>query len=221
MTQIEMAPCNECAKRTRHHIRAEYRASGSEGEVSWENTYSVMECGGCGTFSFRDRLWFSEGQDLSGDPNYQDTFYPSRLVKPEPTWFAELPEGLQTVLGETYDAFYNDQRYLAAVGVRTALDMAIVEQIGDAGSFRDKLDLLHMKGQVDKQERDMLKALLEAGNAAAHRGFQPSRQDLEVMLEILEEVLDGLFMRSARTDELHRSATQIRDRVPPRPPNEN
>lgn len=165
---------------------------------------------------FRTRLWFSEWQDYGSDPVYQDTYFPPRLNKPEPPWFAELPDGLQEVLGETYDAYYNGQQYLTAVGIRTALDIAIVEKIGDAGNFHDKLDLLHMSGLIDQQEREMLKAVLEAGNAAAHRGFRPSKEDLEVMLEILESVLDALFIKRTRTNALRDSAEEIRKRVPPR-----
>ena len=92
-----------------------------------------------------------------------------------------------------------------------------LEKIGAAGTFRDKVDLLHMSGPIGKEEAGMLKAVLEAGNAAAHRGFRPLRGDLEVMFEILESVLHTLFIRPSRTTELHESAEQVRKRVPPRP----
>ena len=97
------------------------------------------------------------------------------------------------------------------------MDMAIVEKIGDAGTFRDKVDLLQMSGLVGQEEAGMLKAVLEAGNAAAHRGFRPLKADLEVMLEILESVLHTFFIKSSRTTELHESAEKVRKRVPPRP----
>lgn len=218
MPTVELAPCNECGRRTRHHEKANYSTSGEDGIVTWRITYSVLECGGCGTVSFRERVWFSEHQesDPDADPVYGDKYYPPRLDRAEPTWFVDLPDELQDVLAETYDAIYHDSRYLAAVGVRTALDMAIVAKIGDAGTFQDKLELLELSGVTKPQDSALLKVAIEAGNAAAHRGFRPPSKHLVVMREILESVLEALFIRSDRIDNLKRLAEELKQSVPPR-----
>jgi hypothetical protein len=216
MNEIQLIHCNECGRRTRHHIKADYSTTDSDQQVSVQQTSSVLECGGCGMISFRTRLWLSELQDGSDTPVYQDTFFPPRLDRPVPAWFLDLPDALEDVLVETYEAYFNDQRYLAAVGIRTSLDMAIVEKVGDAGTFDDKVDLLHMSGLVRAEESEMLKAALQAGHAAAHRGFRPSKADLEVMLDIVESVLHALFIKEARVETLRAAAEAVSQRVPQR-----
>lgn len=218
MEDIEMVPCNECGRRTRHVERARYETSSIEQLTTVVQAYSTLECGGCGTFAFRHRLWFSDFQVHGDDPVYVDKYYPPRLDRPEPEWFAQLSDILQQVLGETYDSYYNDQRYLTAVGIRTSLDIALVEIIGDKGSFAMKLQEVTAQGFISKDESELLVTALEAGNAAAHRGFQPAREDLEVMVDILESLLYGLFIKSARNEELRSSARDVRGRIPQRRP---
>lgn len=216
MNELEMVHCNECGRRTRHHVRGAYRTEESDDIVSAVQTSSILECGGCGMISFRTRMWFSEWQDGSDDPVYQDTYFPPKLDRPVPAWFLELPDPLEDVLVETYEAYFNDQRYLAAVGIRTSLDMAIVEKVGDAGTFGDKVELLQLSGFINESESTLLKAALEAGNAAAHRGFRPSKSDLDVMLDIVESVLDSLFLKGSRLEALRAAAEQVRKGVPQR-----
>jgi hypothetical protein len=219
MQNLEMISCNECGRMTRHEEKAQYKTNGDEDGISWAHYHSILECRGCGTVAFRERIWFSEIQDPNpdADPRFQDKYFPPRLDRAEPSWFAELPEELQDVLGETYDAIYHDQRYLATVGIRTALDLAIVTKIGDAGSFQDKLELLEMSNVTRPEETVLLRAAIEAGNAAAHRGFRPRTKDLVLLRDILESVLEALFVRGDRVQALRQHAEELRRSVPPRP----
>jgi hypothetical protein len=216
MSEIQAVFCNECGRTSRHVVRAEYRQADDNDGVIFEQLHSVMECGGCGMVTFRTRQWFSEMQDYTQDPVYQYNFYPPRFERAMPVWFVELPDSIQDILLETYNAFYYEQNFLAAVGIRTALDMAIVEKVGDVGSFGDKIDLLLERGLINEDERNLLKTALDAGSAAAHRGYQPPHEDLNVMLDILESALSSLFVREVQRARLKASAEQLGERIPPR-----
>jgi hypothetical protein len=70
---IQSLHCNECGSVRRHTIQARFVVEGDDDVVSWENSYQVLECAGCGTVSFRARVWFSEHQDPGEPPHFQDT----------------------------------------------------------------------------------------------------------------------------------------------------
>jgi len=76
---------------------------------------------------------------------------------------------------EIYAALHADSRSLALMGARTLVDMAILDKIGDAGSFQKKLELMEQKGFVARENRQFLSAALDAGNAAAHRGYNQAQ----------------------------------------------
>ena len=67
---------------------------------------------------------------------YSDVYYPPPVSRQKPSWFEEIPYEIQCVMEEVYVALQAGSRYLATVGARTALDMLIIDKIGDAGSFK-------------------------------------------------------------------------------------
>ena len=95
--------------------------------------HQLLLCSTCSTGTYRKRVWFSEWQDPDpgARPIYEDTYYPPRLEKEKtlPSWHNQLPEALQEVTRDT--ALQHGLRYIAAVGCRTALDIAMVEKVGD------------------------------------------------------------------------------------------
>lgn len=210
--------CNECSKKTCHNVLSSVDVGGYDGEVNWSNTYQVLECGGCKHVTFRKRFWFSEWQ--SGDPDegpiFEDSYFPPPLFREKPKWFAELDQKLSTVLEEVYIALQNNIRYLAAVGARTALDIILVDKVTDKGSFDVKLKALVSEGFVSEAEKGMLKAVTEAGNAAAHRGYLPEEKDLILVMDIIESVIEKLYISGKRQEDLSIRAAELDKRVPKR-----
>ena len=56
------------------------------------------------------------------------------------------------------------------------------------------LDALVAEGHITKRDRLILEAAVEAGNAAAHRGFQPERADLLQVISIVEHLLEREYV---------------------------
>jgi hypothetical protein len=100
---------------------------------------------------------------------------------------------------------------LAAIGVRTAFDRA-TESLGidPSLSFADKLKKTESAGHVGKNEKDALAVLVDAGSAAAHRGWRPTHDDLTAMINALESFLQREFVTNRRL-------AAIKSSVPPKP----
>jgi len=127
-----------------------------------------------------------------------------------------LEEKYQEVLQEVYIALDANTRFLAAFGARTALDMLIVDKIGDIGSFKEKLNKLESKGYIDSTERELLDAVTEAGNAAAHRGYAPDERLLSSVIDILESVFDRIYFKPERDKDLLKKARELKQKIPKR-----
>jgi hypothetical protein len=117
---------------------------------------------------------------------------------------------MKELLNEIYVALYSDSRRLAMMGARTLVDMLMLEEVGDSGTFEGRLRALHQKGVISEKNREVLSAALDAGSAAAHRGYKPGRGEIETVLDIVENVLQA-------THHLPQVAEELRKKVPPRP----
>jgi len=117
---------------------------------------------------------------------------------------------MKELLGEIYIALQSGSRRLALMGTRTLVDMLLLEEVGDVGTFDAKLKALREKGVISERNRQVLLTVLDAGSAAAHRGYKPTRDELEVVMDVVENVLQSTHHLTLRAEEL-------RKRIPERP----
>jgi hypothetical protein len=169
----------------------------------WTNTYETLQCRGCSTVCLRHTF-----EDPTGE--HAVNYYPPPIYRRPPRWRYRLPQDLRALLDEIYQALQNDSRSLATMGTRTLVDMFMLQAIGDTGSFAKKLNKLRDKGLISPQGRDILEAALDAGSAAAHRGYKPEIGDLVAVMDIVENLLEGAF-------QLPKVAARLKKSVPPRP----
>lgn len=80
------------------------------------------------------------------------------------------------------------------MGARTLVDMLILEKIGDIGGFKEKLKGLEKAGFISSKGRDVLYAALDVGNAAAHRGHAATASEVEAVMDIVENMLQGVYV---------------------------
>jgi Domain of unknown function (DUF4145) len=189
--------CNQCLRATWHQILAsEARGEDNDG-FRTSDEYQIIECKGCGRVSYRTRSWNSDMTDFDG-PYYHHVYYPPLVSRKAPEWLNELPGDVQSVLGEVYVALHAGSRYLATVGARTVLDMLITDKIGDIGSFTQKIQKLEHGGYITNAEAQLMAAVIDAGSASAHRGYAPNSKDLGHVMDILEAILDKLYVAEGR-----------------------
>jgi hypothetical protein len=96
------------------------------------------------------------------------------------------------------------------MGIRTLIDMVLQEAVGDKGNFQATLIAAVDGGYMTSHEKKALEAAIDAGSAAAHRGFRPNEQQLNDALGITEHLLEGRYIWGPRSSKLH-------SQIPPRP----
>lgn len=208
MSETTMAPCRRCLRETKHAVLSERKRSGQDdvegvGEVYWSDGYEMLECRGCEIVSLRHTHWWSEGEDDTV------TYFPPAVSRPMPRWRYEVPHRIAELMGEVYTALNADCRSLALMGVRTLVDLLLVNKIGDVGTFAAKLQELENQKFISEHSRKILEAAVDAGNAAAHRGHKPTPQELNQVMDIVENLLQSVYI-------FPKAAATIASSTPPR-----
>lgn len=204
--EIAKAFCNNCKQQTKHFVivKRVTRDEVPEGDtIYWEDRYNMLECCGCGTCSLKQQSFFSE------EPGIETRYYPPRIARPLPLWRWTLPQQIGDILNEVYVALQADCRALALMGARAIMDLVMVDKVGDVGTFAQKLEELERQGFVGTQNRLFLDAALDAGSAAAHRGYTPESEDINHVMDIIENLLQGVYA-------LEKAAQRLRRSTPPR-----
>ena len=107
---------------------------------------------------------------------------------------ARLPENLARLFGEVHASINHRLFTLASMGLRALIDTVILDKVGDAGTFKVKLKALHSAGYISTHQLDTLGAAIDTGNASSHRGFTPDEQDIEMVRDIVEHLLQSVYI---------------------------
>lgn len=129
-----------------------------------------------------------------------------------PDWTLQLPQEIQSLVREVYIAKSSNLPALCAMGIRSVIDVTSVAALGyDAGSFDVKLNKLRDRGHIAEIQRKHLSAVVDAGSAAAHRGFAPEPDAISTMLVAMQHLLNAHYLYAEKTEALVAS-------TPPRKP---
>lgn len=199
---VELGHCPNCGPERRADVVARYekRGGADHSVVWWIDDHMILECRGCGEVYFKLSHYFSEDEEYDTDPitgemtttiDPRVTYWPAPSRRARPNWFGKLGDRvLEQLLEEVYSALDADQRVLAAIGTRTALDRAmVILGAPEASGFANKLEVLEQKAFISGKEKEDLLALTDAGSAAAHRGWRPEVGELDTILDGTEAFL--------------------------------
>jgi len=159
----------------------------------------MLECCGCESVTLRHTFEFSE------EPEPTVTYYPPPVSRPSPKWERDLPLDVRSLMREIYSALHADNRRLALMGARTVVDLLLRHKVGDIGTFAQKLARLETEGFIARQNARYLAAALDAGSAAAHRGYEPRKEHLGHVMDIVENVLQAVYILENAADELQKA----------------
>ena len=236
-TELEFE-CRGCRSTTKHRTLKEYRRArdvpwdpddeedeGPPLDYSETETWSILACLGCGSVSFR-----REFRGISTDPDGKVVeefsehiveIFPRRPFITLPKGVAGLeailsgmPDEIRQTLVEVADAMPALPR-LAAMGLRTVVDLALTDQVGDRGGFRDKLDEAVKKELIGVRQRQILDSIVEFGHASSHRGHLPSVKTVLTAFKIVAALLEALYLHPKGAAEIERQTP--RRRPPQRP----
>ena len=220
---FEEGHCPSCGSR-RADVVAEHKKEYRSHDFDAVTLYRVLECRGCGQPYFKSVSSNSEEYSHYENPEtgefeteYDEVinYWPPAAKRRPPDWAFEIgfeDRVLGSLFDDVYTALSNNLGVLAAIGMRTVFDRAS-ELLGiDPGkSFQQKLDDLKAGDHITDREITILAALIDAGSAAAHRGWQPKPKQLDAMMTILEGFLHRAFLLEGIGAELGKG-------VPKRPP---
>lgn len=151
---------------------------------------------------------------------WDKVIYPPVTYRAPPTWFEDVPDPtLRQISEEIYKSLQTESNYLATFGSRTLIDRLILLTVGDKGNFVAGLNALQDEGKISQHERDILQPVIQAGHAAAHRGWAPTREQLTTILDTVEGLIRRLLVLPKLAEELE-GAVPGRDGVVAAQPNQ-
>ena len=212
--RVTSTHCNSCGRITNHKslakkvtpIAPEWVDFGSH---FWEDddgttTSEILQCQGCGTLCYRSTV------DLDSADHPDVIQYPPPVFRRRPSWSAGSPPQIQELMEELYRALAANSPRLAMMGARTLIDLVLQERVGDQGGFKERLGRLEQIGAIGKEHADVLSKALEAGHASSHRGYLPTVEDLNGVMDIVEHLLQATYV-------LPKTAEEVAKRTPGRP----
>jgi hypothetical protein len=215
--EITNAYCNRCANSTKHVVLAVERQEDTEEKGSgFYDLYEMLKCLGCDDITLRHTSKWSEDKPTI-------FYYLPTIARRAPWWISReltirdldsdafVPTQIRGLMREVYTAIQNGLSRLAAMGIRAALDATMANKVGDHGNFTVTIDAFAAAGYLSVRQRDHIDSLLGAGNAAVHRGWEPTAADLIILLDIIESTIEVSYLH----DE---AANSLKRRVPPKPP---
>jgi hypothetical protein len=136
---------------------------------------------------------------------------PASMDFPKAALLAAIPNGQARLLKEVFEGKQRGLLTITSMGLRGLIDMVCVDKVGDAGTFKTKVNALRESGYIGDAQREILLKVIDVGNASSHRGFTPILEDVDLVFAIVTQLLDSIYVHPKAVDELTR-------RVPKRIP---
>jgi hypothetical protein len=231
--KIKKAHCSKCGGERNCDIRGQHDERFSDENFDCCTSWYLLQCCGCEHVFIQTVYVDSESIDWGYDSIGGEMgktvetirYWPALAKRKRPDWITshgidceQNVDALDASLFELYGALDNDLTILAAIGIRTSFDIAS-ELLGIKSelTFRNKLDELVKRGHIGAVDKEHLDALIDAGSASAHRGWHPTPEDLNTMMEVLENFLHASFAAPKKQKRLQDKVSKMRKTVPPRP----
>jgi len=210
------ADCRACSRSTRHEVLSQHEDESDSNNYHEKDTWQIVRCLGCHTFGFRHRNDDYEmvEEDEEGIFTHQVVahLYPSVLSEHRPlsgTYF--LPTLIQRVYKQTLAALSQRAYVLASVGLRACIE-AVCNHLKVSGtSLEKRIDQLFKAGHVSNGDKRRLHAIRFLGNDAAHEIKEPIESDIRVALEIVEHLLNSVFILENKAKALDTVAESFDD----------
>jgi len=212
----EWIHCNSCGRSTEHLLVHGHRNQEFVEEVKDDygrtfttidgfHDWQLLECQGCKTVCLRSREYFSEWCDPWDSDPYKKEFFPPRTIgsRPKPEWFEMFAslEDLQghfilTSYAQIYELIQAEHHLAALLTARALLETVAIENgSGDKRSFEEKLTELKNKEFISgKQIIFINQAIYDAGSAAMHRSYNPSKEAVRYVLDVIEKLLHTIYI---------------------------
>jgi hypothetical protein len=162
-------------------------STGKKKQSAWTidgQIWKVSECQGCEKINLNVYRRHSPFED-----DILIHQFPTKDFRPFPKWITHINRDFTELLCEIYLSLNAGSIRLPLMGARTLLDMFICDKIGDTGTFKSKIQKLVDEKYISKSSQELLEVALEYGHATIHRGYQPTKEEINGVLDIVENLL--------------------------------
>ncbi len=200
--------CHKCRIETAHERLHDEKKTGNYSldsdydhqESGWWQVHSeVFKCLGCRELTIRRTTDGSEADYPNVD------FYPPRetpSMRPVPQWVEKLPDGMDDLVRETYQALNQFSYRLVAMGLRAIMEALMNEKVKDIGGFEQKVEAMCKQGFLSETQRLVVEPTLELGHAAIHRGHRPNHGQIEAAVGVVESLLHLFYVQATVVKKL-------------------
>jgi len=194
-----------------------------DGRAYGSNLFMLLECRGCETVFLHITSENSEDWDfdrVDGEDimflNQRVQVFPSIIAEVSyPDWVWKLGKidlQLSEIVKQIIEAENKELITLASIGLRTAFERtAEVLSIHPGLSLHDKVAALKDEGFIGDTEAHLLLTVASVGNAAAHRGWAPSRDEFTSLFSCIENFIKRNLLSKRNLEEINK-------KIPPKVP---
>ena len=146
---------------------------------------------GCDEIVIEKVDYFSEDRDEEGNPILTNTFYPTRNIKSlKKKTYIKIPQKLRVIYNEIIDSYNNSCLLLCSIGLRTLLEAVCVDKGIVSGNLMNKIDNYTF---ITDNIKKNLHGIRYLGNDVTHDFISPKKEDLELTIKILEDILNTVY----------------------------
>lgn len=217
-TKTVWANCRECCRNTRHEILASHADESDPTDYHQKESWQIVRCNGCLTCGFRFQLddyeMVEEDEDGRLTHDITITQYPSVLSEHKSLGETYLlPTLIQKIYKQTLKALSESSYVLAGMGLRACIEAVCNELKVSGTSLEKRIDQLYKAGHVSNGDKKRLHAIRFLGNDAAHEIKEPNDSEIRVALDIVEHLLNSVFVLESKAKSLDTVAESYDDFV--------
>jgi hypothetical protein len=208
--KVKPIPCAQCKSVTRHKVLAQVDTHYQDpsGMVDWYGDNQIAQCQGCLTITFCETSQFSEDMKYdydTGKPYLPETnkYYPNRIAGRSVLADAHyLPHGVYSIYEETHASICSQLSIMAGFGIRAIIEATCNDKQVSGGNLAQKIDQLATAGLITLEGSQILHSLRFMGNAAAHEMRAHSAAELGAALDVVEYLLQGVYILPKKSESL-------------------
>ncbi|OMF76645.1 DUF4145 domain-containing protein [Paenibacillus glucanolyticus] len=202
--------CNQCNRETNYTVLETYKEQYFD-EYRCESQWHIIKCGGCNTVSFRSEFHDIESgypvrDPYSGQEEWEVPITVETFPKAQKFRLIEgsehIPDAIYKAYKQTLSAYKEEATILVGIGCRAIIEAICTDQSANEGNLEQSIDKMSSKGVLSKQDANLLHSIRFLGNDAAHEIKEPSLEQLNVTLKIVEHLLYSLYILPKNAEKI-------------------
>jgi len=134
--------------------------------------------------------------------------YPRRILRREMEEIHLLPTAVRAIYSETRSSLANKENILGGMGIRALVESVAKDRGATGNTLSQKIASLVRIGLLTQVKGDFLHILRDMGNESAHEGKGHSEAELLAALDIVEHLLNDVYILPAKVKDLPKKVSK-------------